>query len=129
MNSGRLSVPCIYDGSPLNGPDALPGGPARSRVGSPCPDAPLGDGFLLGALGDGFRLMTIAAEAPEEITVDGIPVTRLSVPADGPITERYLGDAPSAVYLIRPDLHVAARWPEFEIKAVEATLRRAIGKT
>ena len=128
VNSGRLSVPCIYDGSPLNGPDALPGGPARSRVGSPCPDAPFGDGFLLGALGDGFTLLTIDADAPDELTIDGITVSRLSLPADGPIAERYLADAPTAVYLIRPDQHVAARWAEFDAGAVEAALRRAIGK-
>ena len=41
VNSGRLSLPCTHDGSPLNGPDALTGGPMRARVGSPCPDAPL----------------------------------------------------------------------------------------
>ncbi|MEM9427446.1 MAG: FAD-dependent monooxygenase, partial [Pseudomonadota bacterium] len=38
VNSGRLSLPSVYDGSPLNGGDDLPGGPMRSRVGSPCPD-------------------------------------------------------------------------------------------
>ncbi len=32
VNSGRLSVPCTYDGSPLNGPDVLDG-PCRSRPG------------------------------------------------------------------------------------------------
>ena len=51
VNSGRLSVPCTYDGSPLNTPDALPEGPARTRPGSPCPDAPVGNGFLLEHLG------------------------------------------------------------------------------
>ena len=45
VNSGRLSVPCTYDGLSLNGPDALPGGPSRTRVGSACPDAPVGDGY------------------------------------------------------------------------------------
>ena len=42
-------------GSPPDGPDALPGGPDRSRVGSPCPDATLENGYLLGLLGDGFK--------------------------------------------------------------------------
>ncbi|GAB5374347.1 MAG: FAD-dependent oxidoreductase [Acuticoccus sp.] len=41
VNSGRLSVPAVYDGSPLNGEDALVGGPARTRPGAPCPDAPV----------------------------------------------------------------------------------------
>ncbi len=48
LNSGRLSVPCVYDGLPLNGPDQLDG-PDRSRVGASCADAPLADGYLLGA--------------------------------------------------------------------------------
>jgi 3-(3-hydroxy-phenyl)propionate hydroxylase len=128
VNSGRLSLPCTYDGSPLNGPDALPEGPARSRVGSPCPDAPLGDGYLLGALGDGFTLLTFNADAPDEVTVDGITAQRLALSGPGAIAERYLGAASSAVYLIRPDQHVAARWARFDADAVQAALRRAIGK-
>jgi len=79
VNSGRLSLPCSYDGSSLNGVDALPNGPARSRPGSPCSDAPLG--------------------------------------AD-----------PSAIYLIRPDQHVAACWREPDAEAIASALRRAIGK-
>ena len=51
VNSGRLSIPCTYDHLSLNGPDELPGAPTRTRVGSPCPDAPLGDGHLLAKLG------------------------------------------------------------------------------
>ncbi|KDB02584.1 FAD-dependent oxidoreductase, partial [Defluviimonas sp. 20V17] len=53
VNSGRLSVPCVHDGSPLNTADALPGAPARTRPGAPCTDAPLGEGFLLDRLGGG----------------------------------------------------------------------------
>lgn len=53
VNSGRLSVPCTYDGSPLNGPDA-PGLPLRTRPGSPAVDAPIGNGWLLDRLGNRF---------------------------------------------------------------------------
>jgi hypothetical protein len=42
VNSGRLSVPCTYDGSPLNGPTRCRRAGPQSRPGSPCPDAPLG---------------------------------------------------------------------------------------
>ena len=128
VNSGRLSVPCTYDGSPLNTPDALPGGPARSRPGSPCADAPLGDGYLLPQLGGRFTLLTIGAEAPESLEVDGVTVTRLALEATPEIAARYLGKAASAVYLIRPDQHVAARWPAYDEAAVKAALKRAIGK-
>ena len=128
VNSGRLSVPCTYDGSPLNSADALALGPARARPGSACPDAPLADGFLLGQLGDGFTLLTINAEAPEAFEESGIAVQRLDVPVTPEIQERYLGDAASAVYLIRPDQHVAARRDSFDETTFRAALRRATGK-
>jgi 3-(3-hydroxy-phenyl)propionate hydroxylase len=132
VNSGRLSVPCTYDGLSLNGPDALPGGPARTRVGSACPDAPLGNDFLLRGLGGGFTLLTIGADAPESLDEDGIPLRRLALTeADDPtgaIRDRYLGTADRAVYLIRPDQHVAARWDNYDETAVRAALRRACAK-
>lgn len=131
VNSGRLSVPCTYDDSPLNSADALDG-PDRTRPGSPCPDAPLGHEFLLPKLGDKFTLLTIDADAPDLIEEDGVEVTRLalSVKDDktGALKARYLGDADSAVYLIRPDQHVAARRPTFDDNLFRAAIRRATGK-
>jgi 3-(3-hydroxy-phenyl)propionate hydroxylase len=131
VNSGRLSVPCTYDGSPLNSADAL-AGPVRTRPGSPCPDAPLGDDFLLSKLGNGFTLMTIDADAPENFAAEGIEIPRLALSVtddpSGALAARYLGDAPSAVYLIRPDQHVAARWDSFDAPHVAAALARALGK-
>ena len=131
VNSGRLSVPAVYDGSPLNTADALDG-PAISRPGAPCPDAPLGEGFLLERLGDRFILLTIDADAPDEIEEDGITVTRLALSVrddtTGALKRRYLGDEPSAVYLIRPDQHVAARRPSWNENLFRAAIRRATGK-
>ena len=132
VNSGRLSMPCTYDGSPLNSPDALPGGPARSRPGSPCPDVGLGNGFLLEHLGDRFTLLTINADAPDALTEGGITATRLALTDQddptGALASRYLGDAPAAVYLIRPDQHVAARFPAHDDALIRAALRRATGQ-
>lgn len=131
VNSGRLSVPCTYDGSPLNSADAL-SGPPSTRPGSACPDAPLGDGYLLDQLGDRFVLLTIDADAPDSFTEDGITVTRLALTLKDDATlalkRRYLGDATSGVYLIRPDQHVAARRETFDDKHFRAALRRATGK-
>lgn len=65
VNSGRLSMPCRYDNSPLNTPD-IDGGPSELRPGSPAKDAPirLGSGkgtceraWLLNQFGDGFVLL------------------------------------------------------------------------
>ncbi len=131
VNSGRLSVPCTYDDSPLNSADALDG-PERTRPGAPCPDAPLGDGFLLDQLGHRFTLLTFNADAPDEITEDGVTVTRLALSdADDPtraLRQRYLGKCKSAVYLIRPDQHVAARRPTWDEHQFRAAIRRATGK-
>lgn len=131
VNSGRLSLPCTYEGSPLNSADAL-NGPERSAPGSPCPDAPLGDGYLLPKLADRFTLLTINADAPDSFEEAGITVHRLALSTQDDKTralrERYLGDNDSAVYLIRPDQHVAARRPSFDDSQFRAALRRAIGK-
>ena len=131
VNSGRLSVPAVYDGSPLNTADAL-NGPEVSRPGAPCPDVPLGDDFLLRKLGNEFTLLTIDTEAPDVIEESGITVKRLALSTSddtsGALKARYLGDEPSAVYLVRPDQHVAARRPSFNENLFRAAIRRAIGK-
>ncbi|MFY0622620.1 MAG: FAD-dependent oxidoreductase [Pelagimonas sp.] len=132
VNSGRLSVPCTYDGLSLNGPDAMVDGPARTRVGSPCPDAPVGDGYLLGQLGGAFQILTVDAEAPDQVDEDGVVATRVALSASddtsGALGERYLGRAKAGVYLIRPDQHVAARWDSYDETALRTALRTACGK-
>lgn len=130
VNSGRLSVPCIYDGSPLNGPDTFDG-PARSRVGAPCPDAPLGQGaFLLDRLSGDFTLLGLNTAVPVLGAVDGVSLTTLDLTVDpsSDLARRYLGAASQAIYLIRPDQHVAARWSKAEAGDIRDALRRAIGK-
>jgi 3-(3-hydroxy-phenyl)propionate hydroxylase len=130
VNSGRLSVPCTYDGSPLNGADVA-AMPPRTRPGSPAPDAPVRGGWLLDRLGDRFVLLTIDADAPDTLDCGGIAVERLALSAaddpSGAFGERYLGGARSAVYLIRPDQHVAARWIAYDAAAVAAAVARATG--
>ncbi|MCB1427221.1 MAG: FAD-dependent monooxygenase, partial [Notoacmeibacter sp.] len=131
VNSGRLSVPCTYDGSPLNGPDC-DSMPKRTRPGSPAPDAPLPDGaWLIDRLGDEFRILAIDADAPESLCEGGICATRLALSAkDNPaLAERYLGAATSAVYLMRPDQHVAARWESYDEAAMRAAINKAAGRS
>ncbi|MEO1687129.1 MAG: FAD-dependent monooxygenase, partial [Pseudomonadota bacterium] len=126
VNSGRLSRPCAYEDGPLNGPDAAL--PAGARPGAPCPDAPLtdpagGEGWLLNALGAGFTLLSLGGEAALE------GAETLSILDPGPaLRARYLGEAPSAVYLIRPDQHVAARWRVWDARQGAAALARAQGR-
>ena len=128
VNSGRLSVPCTYDGSALNTPDALPDGPARVRPGSPCADAEIapefGGGFLLDRLGGRFTLLAIGVPA-EPVDADDIPLDLIALPSTGPLADRY----GRGIYLIRPDQHVAARWPGFDASAIREAIARATGHT
>jgi 3-(3-hydroxy-phenyl)propionate hydroxylase len=122
VNSGRLSLPTVHDGSALNGPDhdALP---ARTRPGAPAVDAPVGEGWLLQHLGRGFVAVGINVDAPEV----GLPTLRVEAVQGSALAARYLGDAAQAVYLVRPDQHVAARWTICDGPALTAAHARAMG--
>ncbi|MEJ6387932.1 FAD-dependent oxidoreductase [Gymnodinialimonas ulvae] len=132
VNSGRLSVPCTYDGLSLNTSDELPGGPVRSRPGSPCPDAPVTDGFLLDDLKGRFTLLAIDMDLPAHAELPGIRLNTIRLSGAGVsslLRERYLGAAPGALYLIRPDQHVAARWERATSEQVLQALKTAIAQT
>ena len=101
VNSGRLSRPCTY---PLTGPDD-PALPRSSRPGAVAPDAPLPQGWLIDQVGGEPVLLAIGQAAPK---VKGLITLRLEVTPE--LQTRYLGTATSALYLIRPDQIVAARW-------------------
>jgi 3-(3-hydroxy-phenyl)propionate hydroxylase len=117
VNSGRLSRPCTY---PLTAPDAdLPAG---ARPGAVAPDAPLGEGWLLEALGRDFVVLTLGQDAP------AVPSARSLAPAvNGHLRRRYLGDQAQAIYLIRPDQVVAARWISASADEIAAAMAAAWG--
>ena len=127
VNSGRLSLPSVYDTGIR---DELPQAPARSRPGAPCPDAKLGNYYLLGQLGLGFTLLGIDTALPESFAAEGLYLPCLGFHSrDNPrLAERYLGEASSAVYLIRPDQHVAARWAAFDPDAITLALRHVLAQ-
>jgi len=130
VNSGRLSVPATLHGSPLNTPDA--GAFAGAMVpGAAAADAPVQrDGqpsWLLRELGPDFTLM-VFGEAPAWAAA--LPLKTLSMVADGVVDAQGLAArrydaAPGTAYLIRPDLHVAARWRTPTEGAVRSALARA----
>lgn len=132
VNSGRLSVPCVYMNTPLNGPDLLVNGPKQSRIGSACIDAPLGDRFLLDELGDHFTIFAINTNVPKVLNVEGLKIRSITTSSkndpSGMLANRYLGKAKSAVYLIRPDQHVSARWETYDEAAIGAAVLKACGK-
>ncbi|MPT41588.1 MAG: FAD-dependent oxidoreductase, partial [Achromobacter sp.] len=157
VNSGRLSLPSTYAGSPLNTPDAdaftgrmVPGAvaldaPVETR-GAPdwwlsqldgefvlalfCGDALPGHDTLLAL--QALRMAPIPVKA---VLVAGPQCDLSALPADlaavtdreGCLGKRY--DAqPGTAYLIRPDQHIAARWRAFDTAAVAASINRATGR-
>ena len=121
VNSGRLSLPCSYEGMRLAGDDA-DGLPKATAPGRPCPDAPLGDDWFLSALGGDFMLIGFNTDPPELAGAGS-----LRIDAEGALKARYLGAREAAIYLMRPDQHVAARWTHFDPDAAAAALARARG--
>jgi 3-(3-hydroxy-phenyl)propionate hydroxylase len=146
VNSGRLSKPSVYAGSPLNTPDedAFAG---AMTPGAPSADAPVSrdgrDDWLLSVSGDDFALLVfspsegdIAAlrtmprgEIPVRIVlVDAPGVADFVCVADSGLAAERFDARPGTTYLLRPDQHVAARWRGFDAAKVAAALRRATGE-
>ena len=114
VNSGRLSRPCVY---PLTAPDAdLPTG---ARPGAVAPDAPLDNAWMTEILGREFVLLALGCDAPET----GLRVVKPVLTEM--IRKRYLGDQAQAIYLIRPDQVVAARWLSATASEVEGALAQS----
>jgi 3-(3-hydroxy-phenyl)propionate hydroxylase len=147
VNSGRLSVPCVLEGSPLNTPDADAFTP-KLCPGTVCIDAPVeADGrreWLLRRLRGGFSMLYFARSegAPpaeiESLRALHVPVEAIVVrplgardradvlDLDGLVQAHY--DArPGTCYLVRPDQHVAGRWRRFDRETIEQALARACG--
>lgn len=120
VNSGRLSVPCIYDDSPLNGAD-VHGMPERTRPGAPIADAPTSDGWLIDLISGSFQVLAINCDAPET------GLETLCQDSNAEIAERYLGDAPHGIYLFRPDQHVVARWINADAADILTAQKTALG--
>lgn len=116
INSGRLSSPCSLEGLSLQTPSD---GHMRVATGMPCPDIPLaGGGWLLNKLGEHFTLLAVGINAPEV----GLPV--INLPSEGLARERY----GQAIYLVRPDQHVAAAWQDPTTDDISSALKRATGE-
>lgn len=151
VNSGRLSLPCIYEASPLSTPDTMADHfPKALRPGSGCKDAPIkalnkahsAEPWLLQQLGDRFVLLVDGRDLPTEALAQLEQLADLEIviiaeqttthyatlkDTGGLVTERY-DLQPGTAYLIRPDQHVAARWRQVRADKVLAAMQRALGK-
>ncbi len=151
----RTSQPIDYALSPISIVDPTepefaagprPGAPARNaRLDPSRPDT----GFLLDAFGAAFHVLvfgsdpTLWAAALEDVRAlrrDGVAVRLLAVRADGVAPDgadavladpaghaaALWGGARGAVYVVRPDQHVSARWAPGGTTRVATAIRRAL---
>ncbi len=119
----RQMTPYSYADSPATLPDdpRFGTGPV---AGSMLVDVALEDGFLSDRLGEGFTILAFGDSA-----CAGIPeradLTVVKLPVTGPAPLAY-GAGEGSAYLIRPDLHVAARWVSVPEDAVEQAMHRLL---
>ena len=132
VNSGRLSTPSRYAGSPLDTPDAESWSGA-ARIGAVAPAAPLiedGDRatWLMDALGDGFTLISVG-DRPAPSVPPGVSVRIVGRDLEDP-TGLFAGryDAtPGSAFLFRPDQYLCARFRKPDAGKIAAAVARALG--
>lgn len=114
----RQMTPYTYADSPVVAADdpAFDGGPVP---GAPLPNTRWGDGFLSDHLGAGFTLIGFDAGLANVVTA--ADVTPLILDRASEVAAMLNATAQSA-YLIRPDMHIAARWRNATSQAVRDAL-------
>lgn len=132
VNSGRLSVPSFYPASTYFSYD-VEVLPSISRPGAACPDAIFDNGsFLLKNLGFDFTILAINVEEFFKTLETGPSIKFLSIKVTGnqnkSVKDRFLGDQSSAIYLIRPDQHIAGRWLKFDRQVITKAIDAALGR-
>ena len=132
VNSGRLSVPSVYDESQFFCEDEMIEAPNITRPGAPAVDAPIENEFLLNKLGNKFIVLAlgeIKGEIKDEIKNIENPEVKVIMPEINKyIKERYMGKNDKAVYLIRPDQHIVGRWGEVNVEKIDKAMKIALGK-
>jgi 3-(3-hydroxy-phenyl)propionate hydroxylase len=124
VNSGRLSTAPVYPGSRLNTPD-IDDWAGGVTPGTPAPDAPFGEGWLLESLGDGFVLL---ADDSREQVPEEVRLIETGGGGEGMDALRQRYDLrPGSAYLIRPDQYVAGRWRKPSARRIRDALDRAKG--
>jgi 3-(3-hydroxy-phenyl)propionate hydroxylase len=117
----RQMTPFTYAGSPAVLPDD-PDFEGGVPVGAAMPDAALDDGFLSDRMSKGFTLVCFDRQLAAEVgkLPDAPDVVCLDYPGDA---SRALGAGPGSAYLVRPDLHIGARWVDASVEKIAAALK------
>lgn len=130
VNSGRLSLPAVLHGSPLNTPDTDPFAGAQAP-GAVLPDAPLTKQgrptWLLRELGPDFSLLVFGPAPRWARTLAHVQLLQIGVDLFDHqcLAAQRLDARPGTAYLVRPDQHLCARWRRPTEAAVRAALKRA----
>ncbi len=105
----RQMTAFTYSESPAVEPDdtAFTAGPAAGAV---MPDAKLADGYLSDCLGQGFTALCFSPDTAAEITAARGRDTALQVLTLSDSVAANFAAGSHSVYLVRPDMHIAARW-------------------
>lgn len=147
IDSGRLSEPYWYVDSPLTTPDPsrpFAGRPPRGHVPPPAPGVALPDVPLRIEGTDATRLRQVARDGLLLLAGNTVDMGRLSeqVRDATPVPTRILRIAdidregalqqalqarPDEVWVIRPDVHIAAVCEQGDGQALRAALQRAVG--
>ncbi|CAN7489476.1 FAD-dependent oxidoreductase [Bosea sp. LjRoot237] len=125
VNSGRLSLPSAYAGSPLSSEDD--GGEGNLPLGAPFLDAPVtgaSHAWLSEAFAAGQAILL--GEGTARIAPAGVLAIEPAA-GDRTLCQRYALEGGAAV-LLRPDGHVAARFPNPERAAIEVAIERMEGR-
>ncbi|GAB2185516.1 FAD-dependent monooxygenase [Roseibium sp. LAB1] len=117
----RQMTPYTYAHSPVVCPDD-PGFDGGPKPGAVVPDARVGDEFLSDRLASGFSLITFDAGLADQVVGPGLTPIVLQT---GSEAAEVLAASTGSAYLVRPDMHIAARWKAASPDAIRQALERA----
>ena len=114
----RQMTPYTYADSPIVCADdpAFRGGPS---AGAMLPNARVNGAYLSDLMGSGFSLILFDTQLAASIDLPGIEVVTLDAKSEAAST---LSATATSAYLVRPDLHIAARWFDADIPAIKRAL-------
>lgn len=120
----RQMTPYTYGDSPIVCADdpAFSCGP---EVGAMLPEVRTGDDYLTDKLGTGFSVIVFDERLAKNLGIAGVELVFIDASSD---VARQLGAKPTSAYLVRPDLHIAARWLEATPAAIQHALKIATGE-